>query len=335
MIQKKDGMEQLVIVDKEGSSPDLKSGWWYASKFHDTFCRWYARRGPDDDFAEHFAFYFLGREQDQEALKPKFDFMAGLSVPEDKEQKAPAPDLGDEKDYGKSAESMRPKVNALIDRFQKDLSRRWNKRVDQVVTQVKAALPVEKAESTKKKVEDAAAIAAILLLTKKVSGDIQVSAKVHYPAAIRLGKEKMNAPQVLTKDDKAKLEEKYAWNKGYADKFGDDLADQVGDVLDKEYDSADNLINAVKSRFSANEARLAIYGVGATMALYQAGKEAVGITRGILGGFWSSLNDKSTCSDCLGLDGTWMTYEEFDDKYGDQECDGNCRCDLDEAPEEG
>ena len=333
MIQKKDGMEQLVIVDKEGNCPDLKSGWWYNNRFHDAFCRWYARRGPDDDFAEHFAYYFLGRDQGNEALKPKFEFIAGLEVPKDKEQKGPGPE--ENTDYGKSAEAMRPKVNALIDRFQKDLSQRWDNRLDLVVREVKAALPVEKAESTKKKVEDAAAVVAILLLTKKVSGDIQASAKVHYPQAFKLGKEKMNAPQSLSKQDKSALDAKYAWNKPFADKFADDLAGQVGDVLDKEYDSEDNLIGAVKNRFDANAARMAMYGIAGTMVLYQAGKEAVGIARGILGGYWRAINDKGTCSGCLSLDGEWMTYEEFDSQFGDQDCNGNCRCDLDEAPEGG
>jgi len=77
MIEKNGELRRLVM---EGESEN----WWFNEDAG--FCRWYAKRSPADDWAEHFSFFLLGIDRKNPDLQKKYDFIEKFLESEAKKQ---------------------------------------------------------------------------------------------------------------------------------------------------------------------------------------------------------------------------------------------------------
>ena len=172
--------------------------------------------------------------------------------------------------------------------------------------------------------------------------DLSQKAKDHLTIAYNLGRQKgaFYAATVfdpkLSQRDREKIQQIISRNDEYLDEFMDDLSDEYDNVLFdmspvgmvegiKEYDSVDDFDNAFNEVMDTQEHRLSVYAInGLSLALISGMVEVTKEDFG--GGFWHTSLDDRVCDGCDRLDGQWMSYDEFLDLYGNNDCDGNCRC---------
>jgi hypothetical protein len=201
-------------------------------------------------------------------------------------------------------------------------------------TLIKAFIPVVK---DPKKLRDQ-----VISTLENLKDGLSYKAREAYQRAYNLGRQKgafySDKPfnNKLETKDKERLQNLYARNDEYLDGFMDDLSEEYDGVLFtlaptgfiegiKEYDDIDEFDQDFEDVMDTQEHRLSIYAIsGLSLALgiglIEESKEDFG------GGFWHTQIDERVCDGCERLNGQWMSYDEFLEIYGDQDCDGNCRC---------
>jgi len=172
--------------------------------------------------------------------------------------------------------------------------------------------------------------------------NLSYKAKEHITNAYNLGRQKgvyytgAAFLAAIQQKDKEKVQEILNSNDEYLDGFMDDMVDEYDDILftktpsgiiesEREFDDIDAFDNEFSDVMDTQEHRLSLYAINGL---------SLGLIAGLIsttedmyaGGVWHTSNDDRVCDGCDRLDGQWMSYDAFDALYGNNECDGNCRC---------
>jgi hypothetical protein len=172
--------------------------------------------------------------------------------------------------------------------------------------------------------------------------DLSYKAKEHISSAYNLGRQKgvyYTGAAFLTamqQADKDRVQEILDRNDKFLDGFMDDMVDEFDDVLftktpagmieaEKTYDDIDEFDSEFTDVMETKEHRLGLYAVnGLSLGLMAGMMMETGDQ--FAGGVWHTSEDDRVCDGCDKLDGMWMSFDEYDTLYGNNECDGNCRC---------
>jgi hypothetical protein len=94
---------------------------------------------------------------------------------------------------------------------------------------------------------------------------------------------------------------------------------------ERVYDDINEFDNEFSDVMETQEHRLSIYAINGLSLGLMAG--LMGITKKeYAGGIWHTSADDRVCDGCEKLDKMWMSYDEYFTLYGNNECNGNCRC---------
>jgi|GEM_PF-5632647 len=156
----------------------------------------------------------------------------------------------------------------------------------------------------------------------------------------------------LTQRDRENLLGKQDWNDEFIDKLSDDLYERYQEVLEEEYASDEQLLEAMKVAQAKESHRLPMFaaavgsvllanGMGQAIKDVQKIDEETGEPTGepildedtgapigdiIEGGFWRTMHDNRVCEGCESNDGFWMTVDQYMEESGTNNCLTNCRC---------
>ena len=174
-----------------------------------------------------------------------------------------------------------------------------------------------------------------------LNDDLSDDARKHYVGAYNLGRQKgafysfAAYVATLSAQDKERLQALYNRNDTYLDGFTDLVLDDLDENLFvmsptgmiedvKEFESADEIDGIVDDVMDSYNHRVGLYSVNGLSMAMMTGLAAASV--GLVGGTWHTAEDDRVCNGCESLDGKWMSYIEFFMEFGNQDCDGNCRC---------
>jgi hypothetical protein len=230
------------------------------------------------------------------------------------------------------------KVNKVITAYERKIARVWKHSLKEIKDALQG---VSKAEGYKASDEQKAnvheAVAGLLV-------SMADAAEKPYYAAYETGKMRgqvISGQEIdtdTTPEDDTEIESLLSENAEYLTGFGNDINEDLDETLDQEYQTHDQLMEAIDNRATATLSRLKMYAaaiVGAvvlgTISALKAAKPAEGHRR-ITGGIWtvhpSEGKGGEVCDGCEENSGRWFTLDEFLDAYGNQNCLSRCRCDL-------
>lgn len=92
------------------------------------------------------------------------------------------------------------------------------------------------------------------------------------------------------------------------------------------YDSQQEIISDVSDVDTTSVHNLDVYAIAAIQAAIMAGTIGTMEAEGVNGGIWHTMHDGVVCEDCQELDGTWLSWHDFNQIYKNTLCNGNCRC---------
>ncbi len=182
----------------------------------------------------------------------------------------------------------------------------------------------------------------IIFTLDALKDDLSYKAKEHVTNAYNLGRQKgayytgAAFLAAMQQADKDRVQEILNRNDQFLDSFMDEMIDEYDNVLfnknpqgmiesEKVYDKVEDFDNAFSDVMDTQEHRLDLYAINGLSLGLMAG--LVGSTEDeFAGGYWHTTPDDRVCDGCARLDGQWMSFEEYDTLYGQNECDGNCRC---------
>ncbi len=231
------------------------------------------------------------------------------------------------------------KLNKAIKNYETKITRIWTrffKDVKEITQTVSKSETVKATEDQKKEVSD---LVAGLLIS------LADAAKKPYQAAYETGKMRgqvLSGQEVdsdLTDDDDAEISDLLDENASYLTNLGNDIEDDLDEVLNGEYKSPEALSHAIETKVKTPKfSRVLMYAaaivgaavIGTVIALKSA-KPSEG-HRVIEGGIWTIHPDEGkggeVCHGCETNSGRWFTLDEFLAEYGQQNCLSRCRCDL-------
>ncbi len=194
--------------------------------------------------------------------------------------------------------------------------------------------------------------------TKELKEDLRNVTSLSFTSVYLLGKNRGQAmtnqelSDDLTKKDRDTLDEKEQWNDDYLDGLTDDLYNNYVDALGEDYDSDDELLDTLKGVGDSERSRLPLFAAAVGSVLLAAGMRSAAddvrqvdpetgeltdepvldpdtdlpIGDVITGGVWHTSQDDSVCDGCDDEDGQWMTWDEFEQEAGTNDCLTRCRC---------
>lgn len=156
----------------------------------------------------------------------------------------------------------------------------------------------------------------------------------------------------LTKKDREALREKEVWNEEYLDGLTEDVHDNYMAALAEEYESDEEILEALRQAGEKEKHRLPLFAAAVGSVLLAAGMRAAAeevravdpdtgeltdlprldpdtdlpVGAVIVGGIWHTSHDDSVCDGCEEQDGRWMTWEDFEQEAGTNDCLTRCRC---------
>jgi len=176
----------------------------------------------------------------------------------------------------------------------------------------------------------------------KLKAKLSHSAREHIVNVFNLGRQKgvyyTKAPYDprLSAQDKKDIQDILDRNDEFLNSFMDDVNDQYDDVFftktptgmiesERQYADISEFDGEFDGVMDNEEHRLSIYAInGLTLGLMAGMIGEIQDEFG--GGYWHTSADDRVCDGCDRLDGQWMSFDEFDSVYGQNDCDGNCRC---------
>lgn len=182
----------------------------------------------------------------------------------------------------------------------------------------------------------------IIMTLEELKDNLNSTAKEHLSSIYNLGRQKgvyytgAALLAAMSQEDKDKIQELLNRNDTYLDNFMDQLVDEYDDVLfdktptgmiegEKTYSDIDEFDSKFSDVMDTKEHRLGLYAVNGLSLGLMAGMMAE-TGEEFAGGYWHTTDDDRVCDGCAKLDGMWMSYDEYNILYGNNECDGNCRC---------
>lgn len=182
----------------------------------------------------------------------------------------------------------------------------------------------------------------IIMIFDDMKDGLSSKAKEHVTNAYNLGRQKgayyagLVFLDAMKQEDKARVAAILDRNDKFLDGFADDLVDDYDEVLfnmsstgmvesEKSYEDINEFDNEFDGVMDNSKHRLGLYAINGL---------GLGLIAGMLaeteeefaGGYWHTSEDDRVCDGCDKLDGMWMSYNEFETLFGNNECDGNCRC---------
>jgi hypothetical protein len=110
------------------------------------------------------------------------------------------------------------------------------------------------------------------------------------------------------------------------DKYDSLLYDSPDEETAMGYESPQELMSAVEGVDTTSIHQLDMYAIASMESAMMLGSIIPHQQAGVSGGIWHTMHDGVVCPDCMALDGTWMTWDEFSSVYKNTLCDGSCRC---------
>jgi hypothetical protein len=92
------------------------------------------------------------------------------------------------------------------------------------------------------------------------------------------------------------------------------------------YKTPQDLMENVENVDTTSIHQLDMYAIAAVEMAMMPGTIEPHKQNGVNGGIWHTMHDGTVCPDCVALDGTWMSWEEFNSIYKNTLCNGSCRC---------
>ncbi|MFA6971376.1 MAG: phage minor head protein [Gallionella sp.] len=299
-------MNQYIVGEKRRFDGSTMYSPYYTTR-DEAFVSVYARFNTREDFAECFLYYKVAPKTLERINPNKFQFMEAKVG--DKIEKAydPLDYTSDEQIFAR---------NKIKERYAPAL--KDPKKTREEKNKIMAALAVELA---------AIAIGA-------------------YKEAFVFGKTKgayhagTEATQKISPQQKETYIDPLIERNGkYVDGLIEDVSNEYDDLLFtkdpyghvtgvRAWESKDEFDQSINDVMDTQEHRLSLFAINGITLASMAGLtfEAGGEEGAFAGGFWHTHEDDKVCEGCNRLDGQWMTFEEFNQIYGDTDCDGNCRC---------
>lgn len=182
----------------------------------------------------------------------------------------------------------------------------------------------------------------IIFTLDNLKDDLSYKAKEHITNAYNLGRQKgvyytgASFVAAMQQKDKDNVQQLLERNDKFLDGFMDEMVDEFDTVLfdknstgmiesEKVYENVDDFDNAFSDVMDTQEHRLDLYAINGLSLGLMAGMEDI-VQDEFAGGIWHTSSDDRVCDGCNSLDGRWMSFDEYDTLYGNNECDGNCRC---------
>ena len=240
-------------------------------------------------------------------------------------------------------DAIEPKVNKKLTKLSKTYERKITRIWNHTFKEIKDALQgVSKAETFKASKEQKdkvhEAIAGFVV-------SMSDAAEKPYKEAYALGKMRgqvLSGQEVdsdTTPENDAEVEGLLDSNAEYLTGFGNDITDDLDEVLDQEYPTHDALMEAIDDNVKTPKLGRALMYAAAILGAAVAGtidslKEAKPSEghRAITGGIWTVHPDEGkggeVCDGCEENSGRWFTLDEFNAEYGSNNCLSRCRCDL-------
>jgi hypothetical protein len=128
------------------------------------------------------------------------------------------------------------------------------------------------------------------------------------------------------------VREAVAFNLDHANVFDLDMVEKIDLLVDGEYESDDELQEAVSLAFASFASRASRYATAGGNHAWALGLVAAMKWHGTPGGYWDCTFGSGSCPDCMSLHGRYMTASEFESAYHQTQCDGGCNCGF--IPEE-
>lgn len=116
------------------------------------------------------------------------------------------------------------------------------------------------------------------------------------------------------------------FNAGYARGFHDDANEAVDSLLEDTYKSEEEFLASVESKFNAFSSRAERYAQGGGQYAWSQAVMESSKAGGVDGCIWNCTFGEGTCADCISLHGQWMTWDDFDETFGETICNGGCQC---------
>jgi len=288
-------MNQYVVGEKTRADGSVVYSPVYTHR-DDAFISIYSRFNPKEDWAECFLYYKVSPKSLQEVDSKKFDFInekldSTLTKKDSISKLSEKSILNPFKPAIKNPQEIRSQIISRLDRLKDSLS---------------------------------------------------YKAKEHLTSAYGLGRQKGSYATdrvydaKLKQKDKEKIQQLIQENDAYLDNFMDNLVDEYQDILFvltptgmvesvRDYADPNEFDNAFNDVMETKEHRLGLYAVAGLSNALIAGmidetKEDFG------GGYWRATGDDRECDGCRRLDGKWLSNDEFQEIFGNNDCDGNCRC---------
>lgn len=235
---------------------------------------------------------------------------------------------------------IKKQSDKILAKYEKKISRLWNKTFKEIKGTVATLQKQDKVVVTPE--QKAQAKEAI---TDMKQG-LQSEAQKRFEEAYTLGKirgqiiTKQEVDDDLTDEDYEAIEWYTENNDKFLTGFMDELGSELDSILDGEYESYEDLQDAVDEKLrDSKKARALMY------ALAALGLVVAGTTRAVTeadeaqghfkpeGGIWTVHPDEGKggeiCPGCLDNAGKFFTNDEFEEEYQSNDCLTNCRCDLD------
>ena len=231
------------------------------------------------------------------------------------------------------------KLNKIIKTYERKITRVWNrsfKEVKEALQDISKDEAYRVSSEQKDKVHEA--VAGLLV-------SMADAAEKPYYAAYETGKMRgqvISGQEVdsdTTPENDAEVEGLLDSNAEYLTGFGNDITDDLDEVLDQEYPTHDALMEAIDDNVKTPKLGRALMYAAAILGAAVAGtidslKEAKPSEghRAITGGIWTVHPDEGkggeVCDGCEENSGRWFTLDEFNAEYGSNNCLSRCRCDL-------
>jgi len=182
----------------------------------------------------------------------------------------------------------------------------------------------------------------IISTLDSLKDDLSYKAKEHITNSYNLGRQKgayfTGAAFLasLSQKDKDTVKQILDRNDRFLDSFMDEMTEEFDEVLfnktptgmiesEKVYDDVDEFDSEFSDVMDTQEHRLDLYAINGLSLGLMAGLMS-STEEQFAGGIWHTSEDDRVCDGCASLDGRWMSYDEYDLLFGNNECDGNCRC---------
>ncbi len=296
-------MNQYVVGEKKRFDGSVMYSPYYTKK-DDLFVSVYARFNTREDFAECFLYYKVAPKTLERVNPKKYEFMeAKIGQRIEKAY--------DTEDYTSDEQVFaRQKIKERYAPALKDPKK-------------------TRGEKNKIMAELAAELSAIAVGAYKEAFVFGKTKGAYYSG-------KDASQKISPKQREKHLDPLLERNSDYLKNLVNDVSEEYDDILFRkdpyghvegvrEWESQKEFDENIGDVMDTQEHRLGIFAVnGLSMAAMAGLVEEAG--EEMAGGYWHTHEDDRVCEGCNRLDGQWMTFDEFQNIYGETDCDGNCRC---------